>query len=130
MPQRRHKGNPKQLPCSERHCDSLSAFTIRKLYKQNGYSKILLHALKKKKIKQGECAGGLARGYFLPKKPKFCHLLWHLNSCWQSKSCRFCLQPRCQAVSTPSFFRKCFESSKALFKRFSSHCSTVRRLIN
>lgn len=64
----------------------------------------------------------VAQGPFVQKHHRFCHFLWHLNSCF---SCIHNANPyRLSAFSesTSEYFKP--------FKKFCSYCSTVRRLIN
>lgn len=83
--------------------------------------------------KQGECAGGLARERFLKKPPSsaICCGIWTASD--RVRAVGFAYSHDAKQYRLSAFLESAleyFESSKALFKRFNSHCSTVRRLIN
>lgn len=87
-----------------------SAFKARKLYKQNGYSKILLHALKKKKHKTRRVWWQPSQRILPPKNPpssaiSICCGIWTAADRVRAVSFAY---SRDAKQYTLSFFRKCF----------------------
>lgn len=64
----------------------------------------------------------LAQGPFVQNHHRFCHLLWHLNSCFSCIHNANPYQLSASSESTSEYFKP--------FKKFSSYCSIVRSLIN
>ena len=131
-PKRGTRGNPKQLPCSERHCDCFKCFQSKKALQTDWLQQNFVACFEKKWNKESMLvAWPEDTSSKKPQSSAICCGVW--TAADRVRAVSFAYSRDAKQYWLSAFLESAleyFESSKTLFKRFSSHCSTVRRLIN